>query len=175
MRVCVAVAGQCCCACVDTCPTGTFGSLEGRNHNACWLDCTEACLMGCVLFRCSLIQHPHRSACRSAVNTVASLSPLTPLSRRLKTVCPSDRLAVCFPASSALCSFWPTVSRLSLAHFMSFTFSSPPVLSAAGGGVGLQCLQVFGLWLSRWPSILSPVRLEPLEQWECDLCQRLSV
>lgn len=64
-----------------------------------------------VVFRLtqSLIQHPHWSVCRSAVNTVASLSlcfPCLPVRVRL-----TDCLT-----SSLVCAmrFWPNVSSLSL-------------------------------------------------------------
>lgn len=88
--VCVCVCQWHGSAVARVCPTMSFGSLEAENHDACWLHCTDACLMGCVSLGRSLMQHPHWSACRSAVNTVASLSP-PPLSRRLKTctLCPS--------------------------------------------------------------------------------------
>lgn len=62
-----------------------------------------------VVFRLtqSLIQHPHWSVCRSAVNTVASLS----LSVFLAFLSESDCLT-----SSLVCAmrFWPNVSSLSL-------------------------------------------------------------
>lgn len=95
----------------------------------------------CVLFGRSLIQHPHWSACRSAVNTVTSLS-LPPLPhhggwrlalsvRVCLFVCPTDRLTHCLFSSFVralqfLAESLPSVSPSLNAVCLSFIFLHRP-------------------------------------------------
>lgn len=127
VHLCVPVAGQCWCAfdvcmcvCVWTCVRWlTFVSLEAENHGACGFFARHN-VWGCVFFVStqSLIQHPHWCVCRSAVNTLASLSLSVSVFFvwRLKT-CPPVRVRPtdCL-TSSLVCAmqFWPNVSSLSL-------------------------------------------------------------
>lgn len=86
--VSVPVAGQCCCACVDVRQTINLWFAGGRESRCMWLDCTTRCFGLCSVWQ-SLIQHPHWSVCRSAVNTVASLSPFLVVEAEDSPLCPS--------------------------------------------------------------------------------------
>lgn len=90
LRLCVSVpvAGQCCCVSVDVRQTINLWFAGGGESRCMWLYCTTRCFGLCSVWR-SLIQHPHWSVCRSAVNTVASLSPFLIVEAEDSPLCPS--------------------------------------------------------------------------------------